>query len=81
MHVIHTDLTASITELKKNPMGTIKKAQGQPIAILSHNEPVFYCIKADVYEALMEMVEDFDLAKIVKARKADKEIEVDLDDL
>jgi antitoxin StbD len=35
---------ASITELKRNPMGTLKKGNGSAVAILDRNEPAFYCV-------------------------------------
>ncbi|WP_235465762.1 hypothetical protein [Aeromonas australiensis] len=34
---------ASIFELKRNPMGTLKKGHGSAVAILNKNEPAF-CI-------------------------------------
>ena len=37
---------ASISELKKNPMGTVAAGDGAPVAILNRNEPAFYCVPA-----------------------------------
>jgi antitoxin StbD len=34
--------TANITELRRNPMGTIKEGKGDAVAILYRNEPAFY---------------------------------------
>jgi antitoxin StbD len=48
-NLILSNMTASITELKKHPMATVNSAHGEPLAILSHNEPVFYCISAKTY--------------------------------
>ena len=78
---ILTNEVASITDLKKHPMQTFRSAHGNPIAILSRNEPIFYCVPAKIYEAMMEIVEDIELAKIVKERVGEEEIEVSLDDL
>ena len=44
---------ASISELKRNPMGTVSAGDGGAVAILNHNEPAFYCVPAKTYEALM----------------------------
>ena len=57
-NVILTEMTASVSELKKNPMGTVAAGEGFPVAILNRNEPAFYCVPAKAYEALMEKLED-----------------------
>ena len=45
--VILADTTASVSELKKNPMlRTVAADEGFPVAILNRNEPVFYCVPA-----------------------------------
>lgn len=33
---------ASISELKRDPLGTLKKGHGSAVAILKRNEPAFY---------------------------------------
>ncbi|MCY1705182.1 type II toxin-antitoxin system Phd/YefM family antitoxin [Pannonibacter sp. SL95] len=80
-HHIHASTTASISELKKNPMGTVAAGEGFPVAILNRNEPAFYCIPAKTYEAILERLEDLELNAIADAR-ADQAIhKVTLDDL
>ncbi len=81
IHPIYTSLTASISELKRNPMGTVTSSHGEPLAILNRNEPVFYCVPAKTYERIMEALEDLELVEIVKARASEKEVSVSLDDL
>lgn len=80
-NVILAETTASVSELKKNPMGTVAAGEGFPVAILNHNEPAFYCIPAKAYEALMDKLEDIELNAIADARKDQAEIEVNLDEL
>ena len=75
------DVVASVSELKKNPMGTVAAGEGFPVAILNHNEPVFYCVPAKAYAALMDRLENAELTAIVTARKDQMEVEVDWDDL
>lgn len=75
------DVAASVSELKKNPMATVAAGEGFPVAILNHNEPVFYCVPADAYAALMDRLENAELAAIVTARKDQSEVEVDWDAL
>ncbi len=44
---ILADISAGISELKKNPMSVIEQDEGLPIAILNRNKPVFYAIPAE----------------------------------
>ncbi len=80
-HPILADVSAGISELKKNPMSVIEQGEGMPVAILNRNEPVFYAIPAKAYEELIDKLEDIELAKIAKEREADPEIEVSWNDL
>ncbi|MDR9498930.1 MAG: antitoxin [Hydrogenovibrio sp.] len=80
-HTVLTPLTTSISELKKNPMGILEAGQGQPVAVLNRNQPAFYCIPSESYEALLDKLEDMELALKVHARANEEEIDVELDDL
>jgi antitoxin StbD len=80
-NLVLTRVTASVTELKKNPMGTLAAGEGQPVAILNRNAPAFYCVPAKAYEALMEKLEDMELNAIADARKGQKVIKVKLDEI
>ena len=71
----------SISELKKNPSAVIEAAGGQPVAILNRNKPAAYLIPAKAWEAIMERLEDAELAEIVRARAGQKRIRVKLEDL
>lgn len=53
---ILTNTVASITELKINPMATVKAAGGEAIAILNRNEPAFYCVPAKLYADLLDQI-------------------------
>ena len=83
MHTILSNFTASLSELKRAPMKVLYEAHGEPVAILNHNTPEAYLVPAKAYEALMDMLEDIELAKIVRQRQGEKSeaVEVDLDDL
>jgi antitoxin StbD len=80
-NMILSDMSASVTELKKNPMLTVAAGEGFPVAILNRNEPVFYCVPAKAYEALMDYLEDLELNTIADSRKGQSTIRVSLDDL
>ena len=76
-----TEMAASISELKANPMKVVASGKGMPVVVLNRNEPAFYCVPADAYEALVEMVDDLELLEIVKMRRSEKSIRVSLNDL
>lgn len=78
---ILTDIAASISELKSNPMKVVASGNGMPIAVLNRNEPAFYCVPAQAYEALMELVDDAELLKLVKERINEDTVKVTLDEL
>ncbi len=82
-NVILAETTASVSELKKNPMATVAAGEGFPVAILNHNEPAFYCVPAKAYEALMNKLEDMELNAIADARLKDGKplVRVKLDEL
>ena len=83
MHQVLADFSVSISELKKNPSALLAQACGSPIAVLNHNKPAAYLIPAATYEALMDMIDDYELAKLVDERRGDKDqaVPVSLDDL
>ena len=80
-NLILAETTASVSELKKNPMGTVTAGEGFPVAILNRNQPAFYCVPAKAYEALMDKLEDIELNAIADARKDQPIVKVQLDDL
>jgi antitoxin StbD len=80
-NLILTETTASVSELKKNPMGTVALGEGFPIAILNRNAPVFYCVPAKAYEALMDRLEDLELNALADARMGQAVVKVSLADL
>ncbi len=80
-HKTLANTTATITELQKAPMETAHKSNGSPVAILEDNKPVFYCVPAKTWEALMEHLEDAELAQIAKQRIGEPTIAVKIDKL
>ncbi|WPP00737.1 type II toxin-antitoxin system Phd/YefM family antitoxin [Pseudomonas sp. HR96] len=69
-HAMLARVVASITDLKRNPMGTLLSGGGDVVAILNRNEPAFYCVPADRYEAMLDYIDEMKLAEEVKARLA-----------
>ncbi|WP_448310641.1 type II toxin-antitoxin system Phd/YefM family antitoxin [Pantoea sp. PGP6] len=79
-HNILSDISASVSELKKNPMATVNAGEGYPVAILNRNQPAFYCVPAELYEQILDALDDSELVKLVNQRSQQKLIDVDLDD-
>ncbi|WP_334029559.1 plasmid stabilization protein [Burkholderia orbicola] len=80
-HTILASVTASVSELKRNPMGTVAAGEGFPVAILYHNEPAFYCIPAKTWEAMVERLEDTEDNAMADSRAREKVVKVNLNDL
>lgn len=80
-NIILAEVTASVSELKRNPMGTVAAGEGAAVAILNRNEPAFYCVPAKAYEAMLERLEDIELNAIVDARAGLPIVKVRLDEL
>jgi len=80
-HIVLSQVVASISELKRNPMGTVAAGGGSSVVILNRNEPAFYCVPAKAYEAMMNRLEDLELIALCKERENDPTIKVSIDDL
>jgi antitoxin StbD len=80
-HALHAATVASISDLKKNPMGTVAAGEGFPVAILNRNEPAFYCIPAKAYEDLLARIEDLELNALADSREGQAIHRVTLDEL
>ncbi len=80
MEQILARASIGISELKVNPSATIEQADG-PVAVLNRNKPVAYLIPAVEWEQIFEILEDLELADIVKKREGLPSREVNIDDL
>jgi antitoxin StbD len=80
-HIILAEVSASVSELKKNPMGTVAAGEGSAVAILNRNDPAFYCVPAKAYESLLERLEDLELNRIADSRQGQSIVRVNTDDL
>ncbi|MBS0975312.1 type II toxin-antitoxin system Phd/YefM family antitoxin [Serratia rubidaea] len=78
-NIILSDTCASISELKKNPMGTVNAGEGYPVAILNRNQPAFYCVPAALYEQMLDVLDEQELVRLVNERRNEALIDVDLD--
>lgn len=78
---ILTDVAVSIAELKANPMKVAMSADGEPVAVLNRNKPVFYCVPAETYEIMIDKLEDLELLTLAKERMYESSISVNIDKL
>ncbi len=49
-------------------MATVSTGDGYPVAILNRNQPVFYCVPAELYERMLDALDDQVLVKLVTER-------------
>lgn len=77
--IILTDTSASVSELKKNPMATVGAGDGYPVAILNRNQPAFYCVPAALYEKMLDAIDDQELIQLVTDRRDQPLHDLDLD--
>ena len=81
MHAIHADVTVSVTELKRSPSTIIEQAGNNPVAILNHNRPAAYLLSAELFESILDRLEDAQDVKLARERANGPFVEVNLDDL
>lgn len=81
MNNIHSSLTISVTELKRNFASVLASAHKTPVAVLNHNRPVAYLLSARHYEQLLDALEDADDRKNVAERMNDPFVDVNMDEL
>ena len=81
MQSVLSNRIVSVSDLKKNPGALLRDAQEEPIAVLNNNRIMGYLISADVFEAMIERLDDMDLAELVGARHHEVSKPVSLDDL
>ncbi|EMC3962936.1 TPA: type II toxin-antitoxin system Phd/YefM family antitoxin [Pseudomonas aeruginosa] len=81
MQSVLADVAVSVSELKRNPTGVMTGAGGMPVAILNHNRVMGYMVPAELYEQMLERLDDLDLIDVAKARSGENGQSVSLDDL
>lgn len=83
MDQIFADLSVSMTEFKKNPAKVMRTADNRPVAVLSHNKPAFYMLAPELFQALLDELEDKELVQIARQRLATKDdiVYVDIEDI
>jgi len=81
MQTIYANKTVSVTELKRNLASVLRQAGDHAVAVLNHNRPEAYLLSAELYERLLEQLEDLEDARLVRDRAQGPFVEVGLDEL
>lgn len=73
-------ILSDVAAIKANPMKVAASAHGKAVVVLNRNEPAFYCVPAEAYEALMDKL-DMELIALAKERANEESISVSIADL
>lgn len=68
MQNILANVAVSVSELKKNPSAVLSGAEGEAVAVLNHNRVMGYMVPAERYEAMLDYIEDLEMAKLARER-------------
>ena len=53
---------------QRSPTSIIEQAGNEAVAILNHNKPSAYLVPSALYEKMMDVIDDYKLAKVVRER-------------
>jgi antitoxin StbD len=81
MQRVEASVAVSVSDLKKSPTAVMDEAQGEAVAVLNHNRIIAYMVPANVYESMLEQLDDLYLTELVKERANEKGEPVDINDL
>ncbi|MGC0055855.1 type II toxin-antitoxin system Phd/YefM family antitoxin (plasmid) [Brucella pituitosa] len=81
MQRVEANIAVSVSDLKKSPSAVMDEANGETVAVLNHNRIMAYMVPADVYEDMLEKLDDIRLTEIIRKRADEKGISVDFDAL
>lgn len=87
MEALFAETSIGITDLKKNPSAVIRDAGQSAVVVLHHNKPSAYLVPAKTYEAMMDILDDLQLAPLIAERLTaweedpDQAIEVSIEQL
>jgi antitoxin StbD len=81
MQRVEASVAVSVSDLKKSPTAVMDEAQGEAVAVLNHNRIMAYMVPANVYESMLEQLDDLYLTELVKERASEKGEPVDINDL
>jgi antitoxin StbD len=75
------EIAVSVSELKNDLLAVLSGAHGSAVAILNHDRVMGYMVPADVFEVMMERLDDLELVELVRARRNETPVPVELNNL
>ena len=64
MQSVLANVAVSVSEFKKNPSAVMTGANGSPVAVLNHNRVMGYMVPAELFETMLERLDDLELAQL-----------------
>lgn len=81
MQSLLADVAIGFNELTENPSTIFKNALYGPVAVINDDRVTAYIVAADLFESMIQRLDDFELAERVRARGGEVAVPVSLDDL
>jgi PHD/YefM family antitoxin component YafN of YafNO toxin-antitoxin module len=60
----HAEKCIDIHDIERNLDLVMSESKGAPVAVLKNGDPVFYCVPADTYAAILEAVEASEMREL-----------------
>lgn len=64
------NFAVSIADFKRDPMGVIQERDGETVLIIEQNGPAFYAVPTALYEAMVEIIDDFVLPEAIQNQQS-----------
>lgn len=71
MNTIYASHAVGLSELKANPAHVLQSAETEPVVILNRNKPSGYVVGTQLWESIIEQLEDLQLAQLAAERLND----------
>ncbi|WP_223486333.1 type II toxin-antitoxin system Phd/YefM family antitoxin [Pseudomonas sp. A-RE-19] len=81
MQYVLAERIISISEVAKNVGAVLRDTQAAPVAVVDNNRIRAYLVSADLYEAMLDRLDDVDLATLIRARNQETGEPISLEDL
>lgn len=60
----YAEKSIDIHDIERNLDLVMSESKGAPVAVLKNGDPVFYCVPADTYAAILELVEASEMREL-----------------
>lgn len=83
MDTVLTKNTLTITDFKANPKRALGESMGSPFAVMTNNRASFYVVSPELFERMIEALEEIEDAALIHERLAAgrEPVKVELEDL